>query len=179
MRMAGYDVRAMDLNSRKWVTNWADNASGRFLYTDAHTEGFSAYAVRFSDVKPRQNNWLRVNEFQGDATISFTTKDMRGAFFNGQNRLVMHGGFTRASKPSDTHKLAHDISLTQSTVNVYPLGRLKSDFQRARYILPGMSGIPGASLVAPPPLISQPDPTQLAGMPHPELPADPGLSHSD
>ena len=76
-RITGNDVVVTVFHSHNKITKWADNSTGRFLYSDIPDEESSSFSVSFSDVKPRNKCWLNFADLTGDVSLELNIKSIR------------------------------------------------------------------------------------------------------
>ena len=76
-RLTGNDVVATVFHSHNKITKWADNSTGRFLYSDLPGEKHFGFLVSFSDVKPRNKCWLNFADLMGDVSLESNIKSIR------------------------------------------------------------------------------------------------------
>jgi hypothetical protein len=139
-RIMGYDVIATERLTRKKTTNWSDNASGRFLYTDIQEIDDPVYDIKTKDITQRSNCWINVGSFVGQITLKFSIGNMRARVLNGANELQMLGTVVTLSKPTPYVHKAQEIKASADRVSIMALQRMPTDFRLARYYLPGLSG---------------------------------------
>lgn len=142
LRLMGYDVKAKDLNTGRYVVNWADNASGRFLYSDTNNRDMPLYQVKFIDITQRKNHWINIGSFVGEITLGYKMHEMRLNMYNGSKVLQMYGHPITLLQDSKYAEKAAEIRVFSSTLQILPLTKVTmQDFRLARYVLPNLSGI--------------------------------------
>jgi hypothetical protein len=91
-RMMGYDVTGQNVFTGKFYTNWADNASGRFLYTDMNDlDESQVFIVRRESIRRRANCWIKVEQPEGKITVSYTMTELQMVMFSGTERMLPGG----------------------------------------------------------------------------------------
>jgi hypothetical protein len=135
-RMMGYDITATNVLNGKRISNWADNASGRFLYTDInHLDLAQVYKINRDDIVRRPNCWVGVEDLEGSITVEYTMSQLQMVMFCGSDRLRPGGAIISTAPPPpgvDVHKLA----ATHGGVRFIPIRKVEAaDFRFVRLTL--------------------------------------------
>lgn len=158
MRMAGWNVKAKDVVNQRWLTNWADNASGRYLYHRAATQDETHIIVRRKDIKRRQNCWLEMPEFYGEVTMGYEMQGMMMTWFSDSERMTFPSGYAAPVSKSDYDKAVAGIATNVENFKIIPLVKRESDFHRLVYEQASSRPMlaPSSVLLDPGPPISEP-----------------------
>lgn len=141
MRMAGFNVTANEMMSQKTVINWADNASGRFLYTDAQVDDDVFYHIPYENIVRRQNSWINSLTLRGHVNFKAKINAMNFKLFNGGNDVLITGRLVKPIEPTDFSQVALEIASRTDVIKIKPLKRVfMQDFRRVRYQFPTMLG---------------------------------------
>jgi hypothetical protein len=148
MRMMGYDVTAHDTYGNKNISNWADNASGRFLYTDINTKSnVHHYYIKHENILQRPNNWIEIGQKRGSITLTYEMTELRMKLFSGDSDMQVTGKpIFQAVSPSLSPSTAMQLKSGEG-IKLIPLKRVKQqDFRVAQYEmsrpLPSQPGLP-------------------------------------
>jgi len=135
MRLMGYDVIATSAHTNKRIHNWADNASGRYIYVHDPSDVAPRFVIDWSDIKKRNNSWMELPTLYGDVTFSYELGKKALCWFSGDERI----GF--ASEPVVTvnrtafQQAVAQLSQAKPTIRVVPLQR-RSDFYETKLMAP-------------------------------------------
>ncbi|UUT40378.1 coat protein [Geotrichum candidum totivirus 3a] len=141
MRMSGYDVAATEMFSQKRVINWADNASGRFLYTDAQVGEDVFYHIKYADIKRRNNCWINMLTFVGDTVFKADISAVNFKVFNGSKETLLTGRKVYSLTSNDYTDKALEIASKSDVIKIIPLKKVMlQDFRFLKYQFPGVSG---------------------------------------
>lgn len=140
MRIMGNDVKATERITGRIVTNWADNASGRFLYTDTQLTRGTVFDILAEDIKPRKHNWVQIGGMYGDVTFKYKLSSFRARIFNGNSDAKVSGVTVQPVSKSKYSEKMDLMTNKPDTVSIHPIGRESlSDFRFVRLLVPGMS----------------------------------------
>jgi hypothetical protein len=141
MRIAGFNVEAIDAMTQRKIVNWADNASGRFLYTDVQYEEPSAYHVIRTSIKKRDNTWMNIGDFRGAIKMDYKMDSLSYVVYNGKERLTEQGAVITTTKISEYHEKIQEIKASADMVTIRAFLRRDVDFYRPVFWMPGLSAM--------------------------------------
>jgi hypothetical protein len=135
-RMMGYDVTAQEALSGRHISNWADNASGRFLYTDTNIEEtVQVFIVNKDNIVERPNSWIKIGQKHGNIQLKYSMSNLRMKIFSSNTELQLSGQIIMSLR--DTSSKAHMITSAVSNtegIKFIPLVKAKeTDFRLVRY----------------------------------------------
>jgi hypothetical protein len=135
-RMMGYDVTAQEALSRRNITNWADNASGRFLYTDTNIdEHVQIYCIDKDSITERPNSWIKIGQKHGSMTLKYSMSNLRMRMFCSNTELQLSGKLIMSTRQADNKaKMVTRTVTNKEGIKFIPLVKAKeTDFRLVRY----------------------------------------------
>jgi hypothetical protein len=133
MRLFGYDVLATDVNSKtkKRIHNWADNASGRYIYVHNPEDIAPRFEIHWKDIMKRANSWMELPTLYGDVTFSYSLGKKALTWFSGDERIGFCSEPLVSVKRNEFLKAVSQLSQAKPSVRIIPLHR-RSDFLETR-----------------------------------------------
>jgi len=136
MRLFGYDVNAMNLSTGKIIKNWADNASGRYIYVHDADDLYARFVIRVSDIKPREHCHIALPSMYGNVTMKYSLEGATLTWFSGEQRQLIMSMPAKAVSRSDYTQAVSRLLENKTVVKLVPLVKTLANFQRAEYSLP-------------------------------------------
>jgi hypothetical protein len=133
MRMAGWDVKAYDVMRETWMTNWADNASGRYLYHASATQDDTKITIKREDIKRRKNFWLQMPEFYGEVTMGYSMEGALVTWLSDDKKMTFPSGYAPDIKRSDYDTKVKTMMQDRTAFKIIPLVKSAQSFHRAVY----------------------------------------------
>jgi hypothetical protein len=137
MRLFGYDVVATNVNAvrKKKIHNWADNASGRYIYVHDPNDIAPRFIVNWRDVIKRTNSWMELPTLYGDVTFSYKLGPKALTWFSGEERIGFCSEPLIAVKRTEFLKAVAQLAQAKPSIRIVPLHR-RSDFHETRLSVP-------------------------------------------
>lgn len=135
MRLFGYDVKAIRSSDGKMIHNWADNASGRYLYVHDPEQDRCAFTIDPGDIRKRKNNWLDIPSLYGDVTYGYELGPKALTWFSGEQRLGFGGSAVTSITRTEFKRAVTNMLQARPTVRIVPLHK-RADFYETRISLP-------------------------------------------
>jgi len=137
MRLFGYDVIATDINSetKMRIHNWADNASGRYIYVHNPDDIAPRFEINWRDIKKRSNSWMEIPTLYGDVTFSYKLGKKALTWFSGEERIGFCSEPLVTVKRTEFLRAVSQLSQAKPSVRIVPLHR-RSDFLATKISVP-------------------------------------------
>lgn len=129
-RLMGYDVTAEDLINSKYIKNWADNGSGRFLYLSSAVSDMTAIRIQGSKIVKRAYSWGHIGNYHNYLKIKINIKPKSHAFYynNYLQRNMLVNLTLEVTKPDEykSNRMKDLAGVTKSVV----VTRFKKDMNQ-------------------------------------------------
>lgn len=161
MRLFGYDVTATRASDGKHVHNWADNASGRYIYVHDPNDDAPRFTIDPDSIIKRANNWLDIPSFYGDVTYGYELGPKALTWFSGDKRIAFGGDAVVCVKRSEYQQAIARLTQAKPTIRIVPLHK-RADFFETRLVVPASRPalVPALLEIAPPLIIQTGVPAQ-------------------
>jgi hypothetical protein len=135
MRLFGYDVKAVRGSDGRVIHNWADNASGRYIYVHDPNDDSPRFTIDPENIVKRTNNWLEIPSFYGDVTYGYELGPKALAWFSGDQRIAFGGESAVSVKRTEYQQAVAKLIQAKPTVRIVPLHK-RADFYETRITVP-------------------------------------------
>jgi len=135
MRLFGYDVIATRAYDGKKIHNWADNASGRYIYVHIEDDIAPRFTINWNDLRKRQNSWMELPTLYGEVEFSYKLSGKALTWFSGDERICFASEPMTAIRRTEFQQVMAKMGQARPTVKIVPLHR-RSDFYETRLSTP-------------------------------------------
>jgi hypothetical protein len=135
MRLFGYDVIATSAHTGRKIHNWADNASGRYIYVADPDDIAPRFVIDWKDVKKRDNCWMELPTMYGQVTFSYELGPKALTWFSGDSRMAFSSEPITSVRRSEFQRAVTLLTQAKPSIKIVPLHR-RSDFRTTQLALP-------------------------------------------
>jgi hypothetical protein len=132
MRLFGYDVQARVAGSNRIIHNWADNASGRYIYVHDSTDVAPRFIITQEMITERKNSWIKLPTLVGDIEFGYNLGDKALSWFSGASRIGFGQPLSSVVKRSEYVQAVMKLTQARPTTRILPLHK-RSDFRETRF----------------------------------------------
>jgi hypothetical protein len=135
MRMFGYDVTATHAFNNKRIHNWADNASGRYIYVHDPDDVAPKFTISQKDIKKRLNHWFDLPTLYGEITYGYELGKKALTWFSGDERLAFASDAAVTVNRTEYQRAIANLTQARPTIKIIPLHK-RTDFYETKISMP-------------------------------------------
>jgi hypothetical protein len=147
MRLSGYNVTATRSFDRRQIHNWADNASGRYIYVHDPRDKAPQFIIQACDIRKRENCWLEMPTLYGDVTFGYTLGAKAQIWFSGEQQVRFATGTIETVNRTIYQQAVAKLIQARPMIKITPIHR-RSDFHETVLSLPASRPMIAVSSVA-------------------------------
>nr|UHS72542.1 MAG: hypothetical protein 1 [Totiviridae sp.] len=154
MRLFGYDVEAREAGTNRIIHNWADNASGRYIYNHNSNDVAPRFIITQDMIKERANHWIKLPTLVGLIKFGYELGDKALSWFSGEARIGFGQPLATVVKRTEYIQAVAKLTQARPTTKIMPLHK-RADFRETRIgppasrptLAPTSSAIAGGPLI--------------------------------
>jgi len=127
MRLFGYDVTAINQDG-KHIVNWADNASGRYIYVHNERDLAPRFTIPMENIVPRANSWINMPTMYDKVTLGYQLEGQALCWFSGDEKIPFSTAAARPVSKTAYHDAILKMTQARPTIRIAPVTR-KSGFR--------------------------------------------------
>jgi hypothetical protein len=122
MRLFGYDVTAINQDG-KHIVNWADNASGRYIYVHNENELAPRFTIPVENIRSRTNHWINMPTLYDKVTFGYQLDGQALCWFSGDEKLPFATNAARVVEKKAYHDAVLKMTQARPTIRIMPVQR--------------------------------------------------------